>query len=151
MKKLDRRTNAAPLHQIQRTLPSNASYPEESHNLQRATAPQRSGRLLAASQDAQVCNTETQFLSRYLNLSDFDLKKAMLAALGELSNLRADSKSLRRRLESTRSAIAELHNRMSLIKQAWDGSDPSRLVEACGNELFIEEDQDRAQTSLQKK
>lgn len=56
----------------------------------------------------------------YQGLSKFDLKKAMLAALGELSNLRADSKSLRRRLESTRSALAEIHHRISLIQRELD-------------------------------
>lgn len=87
-------------------------------------------------------NTERnqdECISPYQTLSDFDLKKAMLAALGELSNLRADSKSLRRRLESTRSAIAEIHNRMSLIKQAWDGSDPSRQLADAEPMLRIEE------------
>lgn len=57
-------------------------------------------------------------MNPYIGLSKKDLQEVMLRNLNELANLRSDSKHLRWRLESTRSALAETQYKLDQIKEA---------------------------------
>ena len=56
--------------------------------------------------------------NKFLTLSKRDLKDAMLIRMGELANLRADSRSLRSRMESTRSELAHVQFEIEQIQAA---------------------------------
>lgn len=54
----------------------------------------------------------------YADLSKRELKDVQLRLFGELSNLRADSRSLRRRLKWTREELNEKRNELAAVQDA---------------------------------
>lgn len=65
-----------------------------------------------------VCIEVDRHPNKYVGLSKRDLKDVQLRLLSEISNYRLDCKRARQRLESSRSALAEVRHEMQLLQAA---------------------------------